>query len=117
MDVTPETVRAGLAAARYVTTARVETVLFLALVLEKPLLVEGPAGAGKTEIGKVMAETLRTDLIRLQCYEGLDEPKALYEWNYQKPRPSRHVERGRWALRPRWESEVYGKLIRREFEG
>ena len=58
--------------------------LYLALVLEKPLLIEGPAGAGKTEIGKVLAETLHAELIRLQCYEGLDEAKALYEWNYQK---------------------------------
>src|SRR6185503_3691038 len=49
-----------------------------------PLLIEGPAGAGKTEIGKVLADTLDTELIRLQCYEGLDEAKALYEWNYQK---------------------------------
>jgi MoxR-like ATPase len=62
----------------------VETVLHLALALEKPLLIEGPAGAGKTEIGKVLAETLQTELVRLQCYEGLDEAKALYEWNYQK---------------------------------
>ena len=84
MDVTPEAVRAGLAAARYVTTARVETVLFLALVLEKPLLVEGPAGAGKTELAKVVAAMLETELIRLQCYEGLDAAHALYEWNYQK---------------------------------
>jgi MoxR-like ATPase len=84
VDVTRETVREGLHGSRYITTERVETVLYLALVLEKPLLLEGPAGAGKTEIGKVMAETLRTDLIRLQCYEGLDEAKALYEWNYQK---------------------------------
>ncbi len=81
---TLETVRDGLRRARYLTTDAVETVLYLALVLEKPLLLEGPAGAGKTEIGKVLAETLHTDLIRLQCYEGLDEAKALYEWNYQK---------------------------------
>ena len=61
------------------------TALQIMLVLEKPLLLEGPAGAGKTEIGKVLAETLHTDPIRLQCYEGLDEAsKALYEWNYQK---------------------------------
>jgi len=84
MEVTRERVAEGLERARYVTTERVETVLFLALTLEKPLLIEGPAGAGKTEIGKVMAEILGTDLIRLQCYEGLDEAKALYEWNYQK---------------------------------
>src|SRR5512135_2001082 len=84
VDVTTELVRSGLERARYLTTPRVETVLYLALVLEKPLLIEGPAGAGKTEIGKVFAATLGTDLIRLQCYEGLDEAKALYEWNYQK---------------------------------
>jgi MoxR-like ATPase len=83
-EITPDLVRQGLQRARYLTTPRVETVLYLALVLEKPLLIEGPAGAGKTEIGKVMAATLQTDLVRLQCYEGLDEAKALYEWNYQK---------------------------------
>jgi MoxR-like ATPase len=83
-EVTPDLVRQGLQRARYLTTARVETVLYLALVLEKPLLIEGPAGAGKTEIGKVMAAILQTDLVRLQCYEGLDEARALYEWNYQK---------------------------------
>jgi MoxR-like ATPase len=84
MEVTAEAVRAGMAAARYVTTARVETVVFLALVLEKPLLVEGPAGAGKTELAKVVAAMLATEVIRLQCYEGLDAAHALYEWNYQK---------------------------------
>jgi MoxR-like ATPase len=83
-DITPVLVQEGLQRARYLTTPRVEIVLYLALVLEKPLLIEGPAGAGKTEIGKVMAEILQTDLVRLQCYEGLDEAKALYEWNYQK---------------------------------
>src|SRR5213594_5046342 len=77
-------VRRGLRAARYITTPRVETALFLALTLEKPLLAEGPAGAGKTELGKVLAEMLSTDLVRLQCYEGLDEARALFEWNYQK---------------------------------
>jgi MoxR-like ATPase len=82
--MTPETVRDGLRRARYLTTPAVETTIYLALVLEKPLLIEGPAGAGKTEIGKVLAEVLHTDLVRLQCYEGLDEAKALYEWNYQK---------------------------------
>jgi MoxR-like ATPase len=84
MTWTVEQIRDGLRAARYITTARVETALFLALALEKPLLAEGPAGAGKTELGKVLAELLHTDLVRLQCYEGLDEARALYEWNYQK---------------------------------
>src|SRR5206468_10400970 len=55
-----------------------------ALTLEKPLLAEGPAGAGKTELGKVLAAMLGTELVRLQCYEGLDEARALFEWNYQK---------------------------------
>ncbi len=84
VEITRELVRAGLERARYLTTGAVETVLYLALSLEKPLLIEGPPGAGKTEIGKVLAATLDAELIRLQCYEGLDEAKALYEWNYQK---------------------------------
>jgi MoxR-like ATPase len=83
-ELTLDDVRRGLRAARYITTPRVETALFLALTLEKPLLAEGPAGAGKTELGKVLAEMLHTDLVRLQCYEGLDEARALFEWNYQK---------------------------------
>lgn len=63
-----------------------ETVLtvFLALKLQKPILIEGAPGVGKTEMGKALAEVFAADLIRLQCYEGLDENKALYEWNYQK---------------------------------
>src|SRR5215468_1398492 len=76
--------RAEIRSARYITTPRVETALFLSLALEKPLLAEGPAGAGKTELGKVLAEILGTELVRLQCYEGLDEARALFEWNYQK---------------------------------
>jgi MoxR-like ATPase len=82
--VTIEEVRAGLRDARYVTTPRVETALYLTLTLGKPLLAEGPAGAGKTELAKVLAAMLGTELVRLQCYEGLDEARALFEWNYQK---------------------------------
>ena len=84
MQVTHEFVSEGLKRARYVTNERVKTAIFLALALDKPLLIEGPAGAGKTEVAKVLAEMLGTELIRLQCYEGLDEARALYEWNYQK---------------------------------
>jgi len=84
VDITQEAVRAGLRGAKYITNERVETAIFLALALEKPLLIEGPAGSGKTEVAKVIAEMLGTELIRLQCYEGLDEARALYEWNYQK---------------------------------
>jgi MoxR-like ATPase len=68
----------------YVTDTAVATSLYLAMRLEKPLLVEGPAGVGKTEIAKVLAGALETNLIRLQCYEGLDASTALYEWNYSK---------------------------------
>jgi MoxR-like ATPase len=84
VDITPEFVADGMRQARYITNERVETAVFLALALDKPLLIEGPAGSGKTEVAKVLAEMLHTELIRLQCYEGLDEARALYEWNYQK---------------------------------
>jgi MoxR-like ATPase len=84
VKITQDFVAQGLRRARYVTNERVETAIYLALVLEKPLLIEGPAGSGKTEVAKVLAEMLGTDLVRLQCYEGLDEARALYEWNYQK---------------------------------
>lgn len=68
----------------YITEQNIIMSLFLAMELSKPLLVEGPAGVGKTEIAKVMSKALQTDLIRLQCYEGLDAHHALYEWNYQR---------------------------------
>ena len=68
----------------YVTDAAVATSLYLAMALGKPLLIEGPAGVGKTEIAKALAGALATRLIRLQCYEGLDATTALYEWNYPK---------------------------------
>jgi MoxR-like ATPase len=74
----------------YVTDAAVATSLYLAMALGKPLLIEGPAGVGKTEIAKVLARALGTQLIRLQCYEGLDATTALYEWNY--PRQLLHIK-------------------------
>ena len=70
--------------AHYIYDEELAVVLFVALQLGRPLLIEGAAGVGKTEIAKVMASALDRDLVRLQCYEGLDESKALYEWNYQK---------------------------------
>ena len=94
MEVTLEQVRRGLREARYITTPRVETALFLTLTLEKPLLAEGPAGAGKTELGKVLAGMLGAELLRLQCYEGLDEARALFEWNYQKQLLRIQADRG-----------------------
>jgi len=73
-----------LAGERYIASRPVATVVYLASRLEKPILVEGPAGVGKTELAKVLASALKRPLIRLQCYEGLDEAKALYEWEYAK---------------------------------
>ena len=70
--------------AHYIYDDTLATVLYVSLQLGRPLLIEGAAGVGKTEIAKVMASALDRDLVRLQCYEGLDESKALYEWNYQK---------------------------------
>ena len=68
----------------YIADSAIVMSIYLAKKLQKPLLVEGPAGVGKTEIAKVMAQALNTDLIRLQCFEGLDANMALYEWNYQR---------------------------------
>ena len=73
-----------LTAAGYLTDDAIATTVFLADRLGKPLLVEGPAGVGKTELAKAIAEATGAELIRLQCYEGLDEARALYEWNYKK---------------------------------
>lgn len=73
-----------LEAAGYLPAPELAVVLRLALSLQKPILVEGPAGAGKTEIARAVSEALNAPLYRLQCYEGLDEAKALYEWNYHK---------------------------------
>jgi MoxR-like ATPase len=72
------------AAASYVCDRRIATAVYLADRMEKPILVEGPAGVGKTELAKTLATALAAELIRLQCYEGLDEAKALYEWEYPK---------------------------------
>lgn len=75
---------AGFGTQKYICSKNVATVVYLGAALQKPILVEGPAGVGKTELGKVLADALGMELIRLQCYEGLDEAKALYEWEYAK---------------------------------
>ncbi len=80
----PSHVKTALAAESYICSDEIATVGFLASQLEKPLLIEGPAGVGKTELAKAVAAATGRTLIRLQCYEGLDETKALYEWAYAK---------------------------------
>ena len=79
-----EEVREKLAEQEYVCDRRLATVVYLAVKLGKPVLIEGPAGVGKTELAKSLAAAADRSLIRLQCYEGLDEAKALYEWEYGK---------------------------------
>ena len=86
-SVTPaslEEVRDGLASAGYLASEAAALVTFLSYKLDKPVLVEGPAGVGKTELAKALSRYAQRPLVRLQCYEGLDEAKALYEWNYRK---------------------------------
>jgi MoxR-like ATPase len=80
----PDEVRERLAAVGYLTDDAIATTVFLADRLAKPLLVEGPAGVGKTELAKAVGTAVGAELVRLQCYEGLDEARALYEWNYKK---------------------------------
>ena len=77
-------VKTALTKADYICSKTIATVVFLAQATQKPVLVEGPAGVGKTELSKAVAKSLERQLIRLQCYEGLDEAKALYEWEYAK---------------------------------
>ena len=92
MDLT--TLKQKMDEAHYIYDDTLATVLAVSLQLGRPLLIEGAAGVGKTEIAKVMASALDRDLVRLQCYEGLDESKALYEWNYQKQMLSIQVNMG-----------------------
>ncbi|MFI6323700.1 AAA family ATPase [Nonomuraea sp. NPDC050556] len=80
----PADVSERLAAVDYLSDDAIATSVFLAAALEKPLLTEGPAGVGKTQLAKAIAQATGANLIRLQCYEGLDEARALYEWNYKK---------------------------------
>src|SRR5215475_10647685 len=77
-------VKQSLNSQKYIASDEIATIVFLSQKLEKPLLTEGPAGVGKTELAKAIAGATGHELIRLQCYEGLDESKALYEWEYAK---------------------------------
>jgi MoxR-like ATPase len=84
MFASVEEVQERFRASRYIASRRIATVVYLATRMSRPVLVEGPAGVGKTELAKVLAEATGRPLVRLQCYEGLDEAKALYEWKYAK---------------------------------
>ena len=93
----------------YVADSAIIMSVYLAKTLHKPLLVEGPAGVGKTEIAKVMAKALDTDLIRLQCYEGLDANMALYEWNYQRQLLHIKLEEGEGKSLEERESTIFSE--------
>src|SRR5580658_1624462 len=82
MPATPADLEAGLTRARYLADSATALSTWLALKMKRPLLLEGPAGVGKTDLARATAEALGRPLVRLQCYEGLDESKALYEWDY-----------------------------------
>jgi MoxR-like ATPase len=97
--------------AEYVTDAPVATSVHLALSLKKPLLIEGHAGVGKTEVAKVMARMLETNLIRLQCYEGLDASAALYEWNYQKQLLHIKLDEGAHKSVDQGEHEIFSEAF------
>jgi len=107
-------VEARLAGAGYLSNPMITGVVFLADRLEKPILAEGPAGVGKTELAKALAAATGARLIRLQCYEGLDEAKALYEWNYKKQllriQAQRVVESGDGPAAPTGSSGSWSEL-------
>ena len=105
----PAAVAAALADAGYLPDDRIAQVIFLADRLDKPVLVEGPAGVGKTELAKALASVSGRRLVRLQCYEGLDESKALYEWNYRKQLLRLQADQGKeWA-------ELEGDIFDRDY--
>ena len=93
----------------YIADAALATALYLSMALGKPLLIEGPAGVGKTEIAKALANALGTKLIRLQCYEGLDATTALYEWNYPKQLLHLKLEESSPASEAEKEAVIFGE--------
>jgi MoxR-like ATPase len=107
-------VKEALDRAGYLADEPAALVAYLAQRLGKPVLVEGPAGVGKTELAKALSRATERHLIRLQCYEGLDEAKALYEWNYRKQLLRIQAESGTDAERANWEA-VHGDIFAEEF--
>src|SRR5262252_10521554 len=93
----------------YVTDRALATSVYLAMKLHKPLLIEGHAGLGKTEVAKVLAAMLGTRLIRLQCYEGLDVNSAVYEWNYQKQLLAIKIQEGSGKSVEEKEKHIFGR--------
>ncbi len=109
-----EAIQAALKTDNYVADLSMATALRLVMALQRPLLVEGPAGVGKTEVAKTLARVLNTKLIRLQCYEGLDTSTALYEWNYPKQMLHIRLTEGSGSVAQR-EAEIFSEpyLLRR----
>ena len=102
--------------AGYLADQATATTAYLAGALEKPLLVEGPAGVGKTELAKAVARAPGAELVRLQCYEGLDEARALYEWNYKKQLLSHPgCRRNPQARNQTWEETLDDQIFTEEF--
>lgn len=106
-----ERIQATLEARGYIAEQDIATAIHLAQRLERPLLVEGPAGVGKTEIAKVMASMNDAELIRLQCYEGLDASSAIYEWNYQKQLLHIRMEEGSAKTTDAKEAEIFSQAF------
>src|SRR3954454_18868239 len=110
----PDEVTDRLAATGYLADPATSTTAYLAGALEEPLLVQGPAGVGKTELAKAVARATGAELVRLQCYEGLDEARALYEWNYKKQLLRIQASSGRDAGHDSW-SETHDDIFTEEF--
>lgn len=113
--LTIETIQDALRAHQYICDRSLATVVYLSIAMGKPLLLEGEAGVGKTEVAKVLAEVMETKLIRLQCYEGLDANTALYEWNYPKQMLRIKLEEVQRGDREAVETEIFSEeyLVRR----
>lgn len=106
-----EEVAAALGANRYIAGRPLATVVFLALKLGKPIFLEGEPGVGKTELAKVLARTLGTRLIRLQCYEGLDTQTALYEWNYPRQLLELRMQEARGVVKEEIGANIFGETF------